>query len=408
MLTTLFTAIQGALANLTRGFLLVNLFPVVLFVAANASILKVVLRPAYDKLLIDKLTGDTLTFVIWLVICGTAAVVLSALQAWLFQLTEGENWPYFVRCWGHAVQRKRLDTLYEEARKAYLLHKDLSDKRKDWLKRIETRETGGSVPSAAAIATIEALRGKRFNGERIDDTAVDAAVQALEPHCRAPGGHAPSPELDSAKRDLESVIDHAQNWSNYRYLRTQNQLQATFPGDVFDLDPSSDNNLASTRFGNIGRTMRSYALRRYSLDLDIFWNRLQKVMADSTTSKAFDTLQGQKSLVDFLINALWLTVVTAVIWIPWLGVERLHPALFSAVAIGVPLLVCVLYDAACRAYVVFADQVRTLVDFFRWDILAGLRIDPPVGTKEEELLWQRLGSRIGYGKSETFLHVRKQ
>jgi hypothetical protein len=131
-------------------------------------------------------------------------------------------------------------------------------------------------------------------------------------------------------------------------------------------------------------------------------------MADSPTSKTFDSLQAQKSQLDFLVNLFWLAVATGIVWLPWLAVERLHPILFCATAIGIPWLGSVLYAAACRSYVVFADQIRTAVDYFRFDMLAGLRINIPAGTLEEEEIWERLGNRIGYARQDaTFIYVRK-
>jgi hypothetical protein len=143
------------------------------------------------------------------------------------------------------------------------------------------------------------------------------------------------------------------------------------------------------------------------VDLDIFWTRFQKAMSD-TTSKMPDNLAGQKCQVDFLVNMLWLTLLTGLVWTPALWIEGAHPALFVGVAIIVPALAWLLYDAACHAYLVFADQLRTAVDFFRFDVLNQLLIGAPNGTEDEEELWERLGNRIGYGRKDaTFVYVRK-
>jgi hypothetical protein len=232
-------------------------------------------------------------------------------------------------------------------------------------------------------------------------------VYALFVHLTACGrGDTPS-VLRAARLDLVRVIRYARDRINYENRSLHNQLQASFPGQVFDPDVSTDNILAPTRFGNIGRTMRSYALRRYGMDLDIFWTRFQKAMAD-TPSKMSDTLSGQKSQVDFLVNLLWLTLLTGAVWIPALWIDGAHPILFVAVAIATPALGWLLFDAACRAYFVFADQLRTAVDFFRFDVLNQLQIPLPNGTEDEERLWERLGNRIGYARKDaTFVYVRK-
>jgi hypothetical protein len=155
--------------------------------------------------------------------------------------------------------------------------------------------------------------------------------------------------------------------------------------------------------------MRTYALRRYSMDLDIFWTRLQKVMADSTKSKMFDTLQTQKAQLDFLVTLFFATLLTAILWLPWLAAERAHPLAFRLLGTLLPVACWLLYGAACRTYLVFADQVRTAVDFFRLEVLSGFQLALPVGTREEEALWFRLGNRVGYANDgETFFYVRQQ
>lgn len=408
MLTGLLSAIQGAFASFSRGFLIVSLVPTLLFLAANLAMLSAVNWAWYSALKIG-VFSDGLTTALWMVGSAAAALVLGALRPLLYRLTEGEALPAFVRWYGHSVQKYRLECMHEQATKIAGLYAGIDSMYEGWMANLALppRNLGGSIPSAATLHLIQKLELRRRMGWEIPFTKIQEAVYALYLHLTAGGAGPTPPELREARRELTRVIRYARDRVKYENRTVHNQLQASFPGQVFDPNVSTDNILAPTGFGNIGRTMRSYALRRYGMDLDIFWTRFQKAMAD-TTSKMPENLAGQKSQVDFLVNMVWLTLLTGIIWTPALWIEGAHPVLFAGVAIVTPALAWLLYDAACRAYLVFADQLRAAVDFFRFEVLNQLQISLPNGTEDEQELWERLGNRIGYARRDaTFVYVRK-
>jgi hypothetical protein len=407
MLTSLLSAIQGAFASFARGFLIVALVPTVLFVAANLAILSAV-NWAWFIHLKPAALADGLPTVLWIVGLAAAALVLSALQPLFYRLTEGEALPAVLRWYMHSVQRYRLDCMRDQARTIAALNTGIDMMYDGWVANLTLppRLLGGSVPSAATLRLIRGLESQRRMGREISFATIQKAVYAMFLHL-APGPNPTPPQLRDSRRDLIRIIRYARDNVKYQNRTVHNQLQASFPGEVFDPTVATDNILAPTGFGNIGRTMRSYALRRYSMDLDIFWTRFQKAMAD-TSSKMPENLAGQKNQVDFLVNMLWLTLLTGAFWTPALWLEGAHPVLFVGAAIITPALAWLLYDAACRAYLVFADQLRAAVDFFRFDVLSQLQINAPNGTSDEEELWARLGNRIGYARKDaTFVYVRK-
>jgi hypothetical protein len=410
MLTTLFNAIQTAVGSFTRAFLVVTYLPLVLFIALNGGLLKAtsptIARALFGSLKIS--TDTSMGLALWILGSSAAALLLGALQPTLYRITDGDLMPRWLCRRLHIAHQRRVDELRFLAAQAFDAQELFDRKSSEWLKRMTLPEHGGRVPSAEAMALINDMAKLRSAGDAISPEQIEAAVSALDPDLRAAGPDSPPSQLRDLRRRLLRLIGYMRDRSRYEYRQVQNILQASYPGGVFDPEPSSDNVLAPTTFGNIGRTMRSYALRRYGLDLDIFWNRLQKVMADDNSSKMFDGVQGLKTQVDFLINLLWLTVITGVFWIPILAIFGAGASLFAAVALGMPLLAAALYYLTCRAYVVFADQVRTAVDYFRFAILQGLKINPPNDTEDEELLWERLGNRIGYARKDaTFLYGPK-
>jgi hypothetical protein len=409
MLTALFGSIQSAFTSIARGFVIVSLVPTILFLAANFGILSVVDSDLYKALNVADLLNASKSPWVAGVTVASAALVFSALLPLLYRLTEGEALPAFLRWFGHSVQRHRLDNIHDRARSLEVLKVGIDSGYEGWMAKLALPpgNIGGSVLPASTRRFIRKLELRRQLGWEIPIASIQKAVDALHICLMGGGAAATPPDLRDARRKLNRIILYVRERVKYENRNVHNQLQATFPGQVFDPNVSTDNILASTAFGNIGRTMRSYALRRYGMDLDIFWTRFEKPMADGS-NKLPDNLAAQKSQVDFLVNMLWLTLLTGFFWIPTLWIEGAHPVLFVGVAIAAPALAWLFYDAACRAYLVFADQLRTAVDFFRFDVLNQLNIGLPNGTDDEEMLWERLGNRIGYGRKDaTFIYVRK-
>lgn len=404
MLTALLGSIQNALTSFLKGFVVVALLPTAYFVGVNLLLISLSGVTWADKTHLVQFATDGLPLTAALVVLCAAAFVLTTMQPWLLQALEGEHLPGPLRRALHRGQADRLDALRDRAEAAFFAKDALAGQCNA---AVAALAAVAHPPSETARRLVQDLWERRREGLAIEPEQIAEAIQALTADPAA--GAAADVSFGELRRRMHRIATYARDRSRQRFFQTQTQMQFRFPGDVFDPDPSSDNVLAPTAFGNIGRTMRSYALRRYSIDLDIFWTRFQKAMADSTNKTMFETLQTQKALVDFTVTMFWLTLVIACGWIPWLSAERLHPRLFRVVTVGAPSLVWVFYQAACRAYLLFADHVRTAVDFFRFDVIRGFHLTDPAGTLEEQILWERLGNQIGYAnRNATFLYARQQ
>lgn len=402
MLSTLLTSIQTALSPV-RGFFIVAFVPMLLFVSANVALLRG-LGKVKDAQLTPYVSADGFEMAFAIVAISMAALLLTYLQPWLLTLLEGKHLPGVIRA---ALQRRQTDTLdaLKERATAHFKEKNaLKANAATWRDGIETLFPNGAAVPEAKAALIAELADTRRRGDVITSEDI-SRLYALTSNTGTPSAMS----VDEARKEMERVIRYAEDRSRYQYFEVQNQMQFTYPGDVYDPDPSSDNIVAPTAFGNIGRTMRSYALRRYGLDLDIFWTRFQKVMADDSNSKLFENLQAQKTYVDTAVTLFWLTVLFGLIWIPLLAAWRPDVTLFRVVALGVPLAAWALYHLALQAYVVFADHVRTSVDYYRFQVLQAFHVTPPPGTKEEHVIWQRLGGFVGYAnEKDTFIYAREQ
>jgi hypothetical protein len=151
--------------------------------------------------------------------------------------------------------------------------------------------------------------------------------------------------------------------------------------------------------GNIGRTIESYSLSRYQLDLDVLWTRFHHAIQAS--DKFFSLFQDAKTNLDMCVTLWWLTTILTAVWsVRLVAVARL--GLFLTVAIVGPLLGIVWYRMAAQSYRVFADLLRSAVDLFRFDLLKTLALPLPLGPEEERQLWNQLSQQTGYRQPATF------
>jgi len=214
---------------------------------------------------------------------------------------------------------------------------------------------------------------------------------------------------------LRSLLNYSRDQYKYQLLQLSNLKQFSYPGEVGDpsdrdkRESSSVNVLAPTQFGNIGRTMRSYALTRYALDLDLFWTRLQRSIQNSGgNDKFYQVLSEGKAQVDFFVAMTFLAAVFTVVWVTTLFIQMRRPGAFLAVALLGPVAMYTFYILACQAYRVFADLIRTGVDTYRFQLLLDLKVAMPAGSREEQDLWDLLGGRTGYDTKADLLYTQNK
>jgi hypothetical protein len=196
--------------------------------------------------------------------------------------------------------------------------------------------------------------------------------------------------------ELLSAIDDSRERLRFEWQRLVNLRQFTYPTvSNASRGETSLRVLAPTRLGNLTRTMRSYALDRYGIDLDIFWTRLQRELQKETLFSA--TVSDAKTEVDFLVSLFFLTMIFTVFWSSYCLWVQPSTVCFLMVAVLGPIVARLLYLATCQNYLVFADLMRSSVDHFRFALLNDLHMLRPPGNREEVLIWRLLGGWMGYG-----------
>jgi hypothetical protein len=402
MLSVLFSSLQTSLNTIfSKPFLMGSLLPLVLFVAACTAMAYRVGGTVQAWVASINPAGATASAAPWnvaaaLAVVFGAAVILSGLNGFLLELLEGKHieWLGWLARWLQAGELDRFQRIDRDmGRCQYELH------------RFDAAPPAGGVTAWRVL--IFRLQAPPPPGARAAAVTIPVDVTRVLRKRRS-GGILAFHELSKAQaalsaelaRGLTADLIHLKNhlveaiqYGRERLLLEVNRLhvvrQLQFP-----FQPDRAVVLAPTRMGNITRTIRSYALDRYHLDLNIFWTRLQGSMVKEKDGLA--ALQDAKVQVDFLVSLFWLTWLFVAVWGGILIKVAPRPGDFLAVVILGPIAARILYLTACQNYLLFADQMRSAIDLYRTDLIDQLHLPRPSGNREEQALWDRAGGWLGY------------
>jgi len=415
MLSLLFTSLQTSFNTLlSKPFLLGAFLPVFLFLSACTALAAHVGGAAgawMTALNPVQSTGGALT---WGVVAAAAvvfglSVIVSGLSSFLLELLEGKHLGR-LEPWFYKAELARFRSLEGDLRK-WEREQRLFDfapagaastlapwqdiilqMQKAYRRSLAAAKAKTAPPLLPAFEppSITAVVSKRMNGQLLTLAELDAAKSDVISAFSANRRNA---------SDLQDLVIDAVQFGRERLVLEIHRLRALrhFQFPIVANSKRGDNSLnvtAATRMGNITRTIRSYSLDRYNLDLNVFWTRLQGAMVKE--KDGLTTMQDGKTQVDFLVSLFWLTCLFTALWSVLLMFVTPRPGLFLAVAILGPVLARCLYLAACQNYMVFADLVRSSIDLYRTDLIDQLRLNRPPGSREEQVMWQRVGGWIGY------------
>jgi hypothetical protein len=187
------------------------------------------------------------------------------------------------------------------------------------------------------------------------------------------------------------LIGYAVDKAEAEYVRYLIESQFDYAGQ----------NVAASKMGNISKVAPHYASSRYSINLDIFWTRLQKVAQGDTNF--YGSVQDAKMQLDFLVDLLWQTLVFTLVWVVLLPLLTEAKYLYAIIAVCGPLSLWIWYLIALQNYRAFSDLLRASVDLYRLELLKTLRIPPPANAEQERMVWEMLERRVVYDDHSNFL-----
>jgi len=340
----------------------------------------------------DTLRQSVLSFALLLAIV-IVSYVMSTLSVFMREILEGKHG--LGEFLSDALSQRYRDRLFQVERdlhEARTKRRTLKQKQDLWTRELgEAYQLGARTANCvyAARPNLETLSDRLKGNQEISLADLGPEVQLLITALQTNNPELdtdPSRLLDRDHGTLLQLIRYAADRAQAKYAQLLTEFQFDYAGE----------DVAPTMMGNISRVAPHYAASRYSMNLDAFWTRLQKVVA--TDTNFYSVVQDAKTQVDFLVALIWYTLLFTVIWLialPCLG-EALD--LFLFIAVGGPLLAYVWYRVALQNYRAFANVLCASVDLFRADLLKALHVPLPANAEQERLIWETIEQRLVFGE----------
>jgi hypothetical protein len=395
MLSSLLSSLTSLRDFFSRAFFIAAFIPALFFVFINAAVLYVWNWQVHDWIAANllKFAGANqvivfagLFFFIWI----NAYLVSSLTPLWTRTL-EGSNWSPWLRNQGAKPHLRRLLKLNSQIGQAVSIYANIELNRPQWKLDVENAiavHAQGApaiqAPNPPAADRLKTLQAKQLENKLITNEQIANLISAQSDEIKLNGNIV---ELQVMAGVIEDLIDYAISRAKAQHVLAMNERNLDFPEQA---------NIAPTRFGNIGQTAQTYALRAYGCNLTQFWSMLRRIaQKDENTAKS---LENTKSQLDFLVAGFWLSFTLAVEWaviFAWGG--DLRGALASAIA---GLIVCWFwwYGAAVEQYRALQDLIGSCLDSYRLQVLTELHFGSPMNIEEERDLWRVVDRAIGMGE----------
>jgi hypothetical protein len=396
---------------LPKNFIVAYFFPMLLFASTNALMLywtSEKFRGWCERYYALDAGKQALSGLPLLIAVALIAYIFSTLSLFLREMLEGKYLDYFprrIKASLMSAQQRKLSECDAQLRAHRRRRRELNRLAPCWINTLRDARVAGNRKDAVcsyssldpASISIETLLWKRKRYEPIAIEELSAAVDLLAPELERFPVDQRDPHLpDIANKELLAddqdtlymIVQELGREADNEYVASFNEREFNY----------SSYKIAPTAMGNIAESVRGYARSRYSINLDPFWSRLEKIV--QADEKFYAALLDIKTQLDFLISLLWLTVIFTALWFSvLLWTRRSLLAFLMVVGFG-PWLSWVWYKIALQNYRAFADILRTSVDLYRLELLAALHIRLPAGTEHERRMWTELNQLIGYGDDE--------
>jgi flagella basal body P-ring formation protein FlgA len=149
----------------------------------------------------------------------------------------------------------------------------------------------------------------------------------------------------------------------------------------------------ATALGNILKATEHYPLENYGIEADLIWPRLRDALQSDTTKEA---IAEGKNQLDML---LLMSFLSWIFWIPasvLLALFSSNWGAFLACFWGAPLLGWLCYKAAIQKALDYGENLKTIYDLHRWDLLKEFNLDlgKELTPKEEKEVWERISALL--------------
>jgi hypothetical protein len=386
-LGTLLDRLQGFFG---KAFFLAGFLPMVVFLTLNALLTAAVFPDVGEDLQRLLTLGEPKNVLNWLgliLLAYILGLMVWSLNPTMRQFLEGRYLPTLVRKRLIGVQQKQLHALLEQRRSRV---EEIFDFRRvssgddAWTIQLRNARKAGENhdPAEVSEAVRDASRDLQERRNKLDVIEF-AAMENLFKLLKSELTEKPAdkiPALDMLHQDFRELQAFARQTAEARLTRTNSELGIRFPQDAGNLGP--------TRLANQAEVQREYGLRRYGLDIELYWLRLQKIARGD--DHFFPVLEDAKTQLDFSVSAVALLGLLTVAWILLSLIFSTTLTLFLLLAVIGPLSTWLFSHVVVQNYRGFAEAVRSAVDLYRFDLLTTLHVPLPPDSRKEKQVWMLL------------------
>jgi hypothetical protein len=391
-LGTLLDRLQGFLG---KAYLLAGFLPMVVFLTLNA-LLAAAVFPDATELLQDLTRLDAarnaLAWLGLLLLAYVLGLLVWSLNPTIRQFLEGSYLPKPVRRWLTRSQQRELRALLERRRQFV---RELFDFRRvtrgeePWPDQLlAARKVGRERPVADISDGLRdessRLQARRDRLDVPDFTAMERLFGLLKSELADKPADRIA-KLDQLHQDFLELLDFAHQSVEVAFTGVEltSELGIRFPKNPASVGP--------TRLANQTEVQRDYGLRRYGLDIELYWLRLQKIARGD--ERFFPVLEDAKTQLDFSVTTVALLTLLTVVWVPLSLAYATTPRLFLLLAVLGPLSIWLFMQVVNQSYRAFAEAVRSAVDLYRFDLLLALHLPLPSDSAAEKAVWADLMER---------------
>lgn len=202
------------------------------------------------------------------------------------------------------------------------------------------------------------------------------------------------PRLRAVRDAWKSVDENHKNIGELqqRLDRLGQKLSLTFPTEAGFMLP--------TTFGNVIRSFETYPFGQYGIDAIAFWSRLASIASKDTLAG----VEEAKSSVDFFINcsvlsallAALLFTIACIVAGPTVALSAL--ILLSVETFAALFCSFLFYRGAIGRAAAWGEEVKSVFDLHRWDLLKKIGYQQTPSTRaEERQLWEAITKQTLYG-----------
>jgi len=375
------SAFKGILSN---AFWFGAFLPVVVFAAVNLLLAAQVFDAASDllKKIPDKKWNWAIPAVLGLIV---AAYVLGPMVRLFRAVFDGRrlpNWMFRRLLPLHVIRRDLADADLRAAN----LWQDLVS---EWQRRAQTNLSAAKdirprpVPGAGDAGSLltDAFRrvGRLQRRVRAGRSINEAEVFRVET------------ALASARRSISPAIDpilDGLEQSFFQALAYQAVMAGSHAARRLDRKRRLPPQVQATSMGNVRQYLENYANDVYHADFDFLWPRVQAVIGE--TDAMAKRIEAARSLADFAVLSILLTIVTILVWLPVLAMLDSTPWRFLLVGILGPAVGWVFFNLIVESQISLGEVAQIAIDRFRFEVLKTLHIKPPSTLSAERQIWRTL------------------